>query len=225
MAFPTREEGQRAVALCPSSFVDCAYLGRLGNLAKKCQTPNRNPLGDEDVVFVDPNRAVRVNKLADRHLLARHIAKFFGRAVSQVDNRLVLLVQDRDHVFKIRYEHLAFAIEVDVTRHAETISQKGDVLASQGQILDASVASVGNDQLGLAVTAVDPKAMRARDLSLFLSGAADELHVVAILGVLVDVATAVSVADEEVAVRGEGYVGRNECMMVVIDAGFGGHAL
>ena len=93
--------------------------------AQKRQSPDRQPLGYQNVAIVEKNGVMRRDEFAWRELLSclaasrSHIA-VFGFAISECHYHLVLTINDTYLTIQIRAYH-PLALSVEVARHSHVL--------------------------------------------------------------------------------------------------------
>ena len=92
--------------------------------------------------------------------------------------------------------------------------------AVECEALDALVASVSNHEYRLRAALIDDEAVRAAQLTGLFAGSTERSNVLAFTVVLKQVAGAIAVADIDIAIRRDGYIGRAVFERFTLCAGF-----
>ncbi len=169
-------------------------------------------------MLADELRVMRVDKLTRQPLLTRRSPQLRRRAVTQLHYYFVLAVEERDHAVQVRDKH-QIATQVEVAGAAHAFGDELDVLAVQGEVLEAVVGAVGNHEERLFASRIHPDTMRLKHLARLFALAAEGADVLAVQAELVNPVGAVAVGDIEVAIGREGDVGGDEGLVIRIKLG------
>lgn len=178
-----------------------------GDFAEFGDAANLDPLDDENVAVVIEIGAVRGDEFARSEMVAGLIADAdVGGAVAELDDELVVFVEEGDAGFEVGDDH-ELAVGMKVARGAKVVGDEPDVLAVEGEGLQAAIGAVGNDEDRGVAAQIDHQAVRAIGLAGVFAFAAKAADIFGVFVVLMDEALAVAVGAKDVAVWSDGDIG------------------
>lgn len=169
-------------------------------------TPNLDPLDDEDIAAMVEASPMRTNELAGRKMLARFQAPLavVVRALAHMRDDVVFPVKHRHPRRQVRNHHVATP-DVEVARQVNT-EVEAPVLSLERELLKAIVAAVGHEDRCFLAARIANDAVRAIELPGLAALSSKRADVVAVLVVLDHIARPVAVPNIDVAVGSDGQI-------------------